>query len=298
MLNGHVRRTSPTVIALAIVVLVGFVQDAHGYDPNYEKIKAQADIVEKRGEQIPLDLEFLDSTGKPTRLSEYFNGERPVLLMLGYYDCPMLCSLVLDGLVAGLRKLKWSAGQDFTILTVSIDPTENPASSAKWKSKYMFNYSRPGTVNGWHFLTASEETTRALAESVGFGYVWVESDAPAGGEYAHKGAVIVCTPSGEVSQYLHGVAFEPTTLKFSLLQSGEGKIGSFLDQVQMFCYRWDSAEGKYTPVVMNIVRLGGLVTVVGIVLMILLLRRSGSKKSQNPESDEADADNGLLGAKP
>lgn len=240
-------------------------------DPEYERIKAAADLVEKQGAELPLDLEFADTNGQPVTLREVFSAGKPVILTLGYYDCPMLCHLVLDGLLVGARKLKWTAGVDFEIVSVSIDPNESAEKSSAWKSKYLTSYAREGA--DWHFLTGSAESTRRLADAVGFGYVWVAER----GEYAHKGVLILCTPDGRVSQYLHGVQFEPETLKFKLLEAGEGEIGSILDRVQFFCYRWDPEEGKYTKQVTRIMQLGGLVTIVGIVLMILLLRKSEPK---------------------
>lgn len=262
------------VASLALAIVVGpSAPFAAASDPEYDRIQAAADLVEKRGAQLPMDLKLSDASGRAVTLADVFAGGQPVVLTLGYYDCPMLCHLVLDGLVAGARDLKWMAGKDYKIVSVSFDPAETPEKSARWRQKYLGAYGREGA--DWRFLTGTAEATRQLADAVGFGYVWVE----ARGEYAHKATVMICTPDGRVSQYLNGVQFAPETLKFSLMEAGEGAIGSILDRVQFFCYRWDPEQGKYTKQVTRIMQLGGLVTVAGIVLLILLLRRSEPKLS-------------------
>lgn len=272
------NRSLPVLIAGALTVIASLLAPGElvAIDPRYEEIREASDIVEKHGDHLPLDLEFTDSEGVTRRLGDLLRPERPVILTLAYYDCPMLCHLVLDGMVSALRKHElrnWGAGDQFDILTVSIDPEQTPEVSAKWKAKYLESYIRPTAAQGWKFLTGDKPTLRALADSVGFGYMWVDERK----EFAHKGALIICTPDGKVSQYLHGVSFKPNDVKLALMDAADGEIGSFLDQVQFFCYRWDPEQGKYTRDVFALMQLGGLVTVIGLVAMILLLRRSEPK---------------------
>lgn len=218
----------------------------------------QVQIVEHVDEKIPLDLEFTDEDGKPVRLEEYFDGERPLLLTLNYYGCPMLCGLQLNGLVAGLEQLDWTVGEEFDIVTVSINPLETPALAKVKKQNYIREYGRPEGAAGWHFLTGRQLQIDALAEATGFGYEYVQET----GEYSHAAVAFVLTPDGRLSRYLYGVVFEPKTVKYSLVEAADGRIGSPLDQIILFCFHYNADAGAYTPIAMNIMRLGGLLTAV------------------------------------
>jgi protein SCO1/2 len=223
-------------------------------------------ITEHAGARLPLDLEFTDEDGKPVRLARFFPGDRPVILTLGYYRCPMLCTLVLNSLVDGLKDLPWTPGQQFEIVTVSIDPTETPTLAKLKKQNYLADYGRPGAAAGWHFLTGREENIRKLAEAVGFGYRYVEER----GQYAHPAAIFVVTPDGRMAKYLYGVLYQPKTLRLALAEAGQGKIGTTTDQLLLYCFHYDAQEGRYVLAASNIMRLGGAATalVVGLWLAV------------------------------
>jgi protein SCO1/2 len=223
-------------------------------------------ITEHAGARLPLDLEFTDEDGKPVRLAQFFPGDRPVILTLGYYRCPMLCTLVLNSLVDGLKDLPWTPGQQFEIVTVSIDPTETPTLAKLKKQNYLADYGRPGAAAGWHFLTGREENIRKLAEAVGFGYRYVEER----GQYAHPAAIFVVTPDGRMAKYLYGVLYQPKTLRLALAEAGQGKIGTTTDQLLLYCFHYDAQEGRYVLAASNIMRLGGAATalVVGLWLAV------------------------------
>lgn len=207
--------------------------------------------------QIPLNLIFRDDSGRELPLSSYF-GSRPVVLALVYYQCPMLCTQVLNGMVMSLRGMSLESGRDFDVVTVSIDPTEMPDLAAKKKAEYLRRYSK-GTA-GWHFLTGAEPQIKELAHAVGFRYAY----DPKTKQYAHASAIMVVTPTGKLSRYFYGIEYAPRDLRLGLVEASENKIGSPVDQILLYCYHYDPNTGKYSAIVMNIVRLAG-------VLMLLIL---------------------------
>ncbi len=214
-------------------------------------------ITQKLDAQIPLDLKFTDENGNTVTLGEFFTEDRPVILTLVYYRCPMLCNLVLEGLIETLQGIDWVPGEEFEIVTVSIDPLETPELARAKKQNYLAEYGRPAAAAGWHFLTGKPEAIKALTETVGFGYRWVDERK----EYAHAAAFFVSTPEGRLSRYLFGIRHEPRTLRLSLVEAAEGEIGSVVDQFLLYCYKYDAASGKYTAVAWRIMRLGGVLTV-------------------------------------
>lgn len=231
------------------------------------------DVVERRGDRIPLDITFTDETGARVPLQRYFDSGRPVILVLGYYRCPMLCNLVLSGLVDGLKPLEWSPGQEFEIVSVSIDPTEGPDVARAKKENYLRAYERPSAAAGFHFLTGNQEDIEKLAGATGFKYRWVEERS----EYAHAAVLTFLTPEGEISQYIYGVLHEPKTLRLALVDASQGTIGSALDRIILYCFHYDSKTGQYTPAVMNLLKIGALLTVVilGVFLTALWRRDVG-----------------------
>jgi len=206
--------------------------------------------------QIPLDTQFYDETGKQVRLKQYFANGKPVILALVYFQCPMLCSEVLAGLTSSLEALRFDAGKDFQVLAVSFDPKDTPESAAVKKQNYLARYRRPGTDAGWHFLTGEPPSIRMLTDSVGFHYTWDEQNK----QFAHVAGIVVLTPDGKVSRYFYGVQYSPRDLKLGLIDASGGKVGSFADQVLLFCYHYDPVVGKYTPLVLRMVRTGGVLT--------------------------------------
>ena len=229
-----------------------------------EDVQQEVGIVERPDAQVPLGLRFNDEQGELVELGSLFDGERPVILALVYYRCPSLCNLVLNGMVDVLQRMEWSAGQGFDVITVSINPQETAPLARDKKRTYLKDYGREGAEDGWRFLTGLEGSIRPLAESVGFGYKFDTQSM----EYAHSAALFVLTPDGRVSRTLYGVAHEPKTVKFSLLEAADGKIGTALDRLILYCYHYDPDTGTYTPVVMNIMRLAALTTVGLLGLMV------------------------------
>ena len=234
------------------------------------------DVIEHLGDTLPLDLQFKNERGRTIRLGDYFGKERPVILVLAYYECPMLCSLVLNGMAKGLKGLDWVPGQKFEIVTVSIDPREGPDLARFKKQEYLRELKLPGAEDGWHFLTGKESDVRALADAVGFKYRYVE----ARDEYAHPAVLTLSTPEGVVSRYLYGIKFEPRDLRLGLVEASEGKVGSTLDRFLLYCYHYDATAGRYAPVAKNIMRVGGALTVavLGVALLVFWARELRRKR--------------------
>lgn len=226
--------------------------------------------------QVPLDLEFKDEQGRVVRLHDFFKPDRPVILTLNYYRCPMLCGLQLNGFLQGLKDLDWMPADQFEIVTISIDPLETPELATEKKKNYMTQLGREGAGAGWHFLTGGEPNIQAVAEAVGFRYTYDEETA----QYAHAAALMVLTPEGRIARYLYGIEYPASTLKLALLEAGEGEIGSPLEQLMLYCFHYDSTDRQYTPVAMNIMRVGGGLTLAILVLAIGLmgLREYRSRK--------------------
>ncbi len=243
--------------------------------------QAVPDVLEKVGvdqkldSQIPLDAPFVDETGRAVTLREYF-GTKPVLLTLVYYECPMLCTQVLNGTVDSLKGLNFTAGNQFNIVTVSFNPKETPQLAAAKKATYVAKYGRPEAAAGWHFLTGQQKAIDELARSVGFRYYYDQ----ASGQYVHATAIMLITPQGRVSRYFYGIEYPPRELRLGLVEAASGKIGNVVDQFLLYCYHYDPHAGKYTLAAMNVLRLGGVITVVLIVGFILIAVRADRRKAR------------------
>jgi protein SCO1 len=231
-------------------------------------------VDERRDQQLPLDLAFVDEAGQSVKLGDYFDAGLPVILTLNYSDCPMLCSLELNGLVQGLKQLDWTLGREFRIVTVSIDPNETPDKAARTKQRYLRQYDRPGSEGGWHFLVGGEAQIRQLADAVGFRYRYV----PDKKEYYHAAALALATPNGRIGRYLYGVEYHPRTLRLALTETGEGKIGSAMDQLILYCSMYDPKEGSYALVASRVMSLGGLVAFVMLAMFLGVLWSAEIKK--------------------
>ncbi len=230
-------------------------------------------IDQRLNEQVPLDVPFRDETGRTVYLKEFFHGE-PVILSLVYYQCPMLCNQLLNGLTGSLKALAFTIGKEFDVVTVSFNPQEGPSLASAKKDNYVADYRRPEAATGWHFLTGEPRSIAALTRAVGFRYAWDSST----GQYAHAAAIILLTPQGRVSRYFYGIDFSPKDLRLGLIEASQNKIGTLADQVLLYCYHYDPASGKYGVAVMNLVRTAGVITVLGILgLIFLVLRRSHSQ---------------------
>lgn len=248
---------------------------------NRPAILDEIGVDEKPGDTIPLDLEFVNSDGKTVRLGELIEEGKPVLLNPLYYNCPTLCGLVLDAVYNVVDQLAWTPGKDYTIISFSIDPEEGPALAADSKKMYLNNLNRPGAENGWHFLTGEEESIRALTDAIGFRYKYDEKT----GEYIHLASIMISSPEGVITRYLYGAGFREFDLRNALFESASGTIGSALDRVLLYCFTYDPASQSYVPVAINIMKLGGLATVIilGIFLGIFWRREFGSSQNTKPE---------------
>jgi protein SCO1 len=205
---------------------------------------------------LPLDATFRDETGRQVQLGEYF-GKKPVVLAFVYYECPMLCTQILNGLVRGLKVLDQTAGREFDVVAISFDARETPVMAAAKKAVYLDTYQRPGAESGWHFLTGDEANIRRVTAAAGFQFSWDEATQ----QFAHASGVMVVTPDGRLARYLFGIEYPPRDLKFALMESSAGRIGSVVDQVLLYCFHYEPTTGSYSLVAMNAVRLGGAVTV-------------------------------------
>ncbi len=225
-------------------------------------------INQRMGAQVPLDLEFNDETGQLVTLRQYFG--KPVILALVYYECPSLCNLVLNGLVRSVKDLSLTAGEDYDVVAVSFDPRETPEMARAKKQTYMKDYNRPGTEKGWHFLTGDEAASKALADSVGFRFVYDTMT----NQYAHGSGIMLLTPEGRTTRYFFGIDYPARDVKLGLVEASHNRIGSAIDQVELYCFHYDPAKGKYGLVIMNVLRLGGLLTL-GLLagFMIVMFRR-------------------------
>jgi len=249
------RRHGAVLLAAAAMAAVpSAAQDRSEPTP---KALERVGVEEHLDRPLPLELPLVDEEGRTVALGAYLGPGTPMILTLNYYRCPMLCTYELNGLVQGMKGLPWSAGREFEVVTVSIDPRELPALARAKKRTYVDSYGRPGAENGWHFLTGSPASIEALTRAAGFQYEYDgETD-----QYAHAAVILLVTPDGRVSRYLYGVQFDPATLKLGLLEASKGKIGSAFERFILYCYHYDSNQGRYALAAMKIMRAGAALTV-------------------------------------
>ncbi len=229
-------------------------------------------IDQKLNDQIPLDLVFRDETGSPVHLGEYF-GQKPVILVLVYYDCPMLCTLVLNSLVHSLKEVTFNVGQQFEIVTVSFDPTEKPSLAAAKKAIYVSLYDRPGATAGWHFLTGDEPSIHQLTQAVGFHYNY----DPQTRQYIHATGIMVLTPKGRLARYFYGIRYPAGNLRLALVEASQGKIGSPVDELLLYCCQYDPATGKYSVVISHVLKLAAVVTILSLGGLVLAMSLGGKR---------------------
>lgn len=224
---------------------------------------------QRLNERVPLDVTLTDEQGRASRLGEFF-GTRPVVLTLVYYECPMLCTQVLNSLAGALGVLTFEPGRDFDVVTLSFNPRETPALASAKKATYLERYRRAGAERGWHFLTGDEASIKRITDAVGFRYVY-DQDLQ---QYAHPSGIIVLTPDGRISHYLYGIEYGPRDLRLALVDASAGRIGGPVDKLLLYCYHYNPATGRYGFVVMTIVRAAGIATVILILTFIgVMLRR-------------------------
>ena len=230
-------------------------------------------IDQKLNEQVPLDAIFKDEQGREVHLGEFFKG-KPVVLSLVYYTCPMLCNQILNGMLGSFRQISFNAGEQFEVVNVSFDPHDTPAIAAAKKQTYIKAYNRAGGEQAWHFLTGDEANIRRLADAVGFRYLWDEQTK----QFAHASGIMIATPEGKLARYFYGVEYPPRDLRLGLVEASQNKIGTPVDTLMLYCYHYDPATGKYGAVVMNIVRVAGVLTLVLIAGMLLVLIKVGKRR--------------------
>ena len=241
-----------------------------GLDP----ILTNVGVDQKLDNQVPLDAKFRDENGQPVELKKYF--DKPVILTLVYYTCPMLCSEVLNGTASSLKPVKFDVGKEFNVVTISIDPKDTTGTAMGKKKLMVAKYGRHGADQGWHFLTGDKENIDAVAKAVGWRYAY----DPKSGQYAHASAIMLLTPEGKVSRYFYGIEYPAKDIQFGIMDASQNKIGSLTDQIALYCYHYDPAKGKYGLAVMRLVRLAGLVTIALIGgFIIVAVRREGNKKA-------------------
>ena len=258
------------------VVLVSAAVSAQGEAPGLRPAQAppsnqvpaplaKVAFEQRLNEQMPLDLVFTDERGKAVKLGDYF-GRKPVVLAFVYYECPMLCTQVLNGLESALRVLDESIGREFDVITVSFDPRESSVLAAGKKKAYLERYKRPEAEQGWHFLTGTPASIEALTRAAGFSYAWDEESQ----QFAHASGIVIATPEGRLSRYFFGIDYSPRDVKFALMESSFGKIGTLADQLLLYCYHYDAEKGNYGFVAMRAVRIGGAVTLLALVGFVLV----------------------------
>ena len=219
--------------------------------------------------QLPLETRFKDEEGRSVTLGDYF-GKKPVVLAFVYYECPMLCTQVLNGLTTSLTVLDETVGREFDVVAISFDARETPALANGKKKSHLDRYKRPESAAGWHFLTGEEDAIKAVTQAAGFSYVWDEKTQ----QFAHPSGIIVATPDGKLSRYFFGIEYAPRDVKFALVESSAGKIGNAIDQLLLYCYHYDPATGSYGFVALGAVRVGGAITVLALVgFVVMSIRR-------------------------
>ncbi len=232
---------------------------------------------ERFGQAVPLDLAFRDEAGRETPLAAFFDGEKPVILNLVYHDCPMLCNLVLDKFTASLGEMAWTPGEAFEVLTVSFNAIETPALAARQKDRYLAALGRPEAARGWHFLTGDAAAIERLTEAVGFRFRWIAQQQ----EFAHPAALIFLSGDGTITRYLYGLDFPPRDVRSALVEASEGAVGTPLDQVFLYCFRYDPQANAYVADAVALMQIGGLLTMLALGAMLLFFwRREGHKQQE------------------
>jgi protein SCO1/2 len=221
--------------------------------------------------QIPLELMFKDETGQAVRLGQYFR-QKPVVLALVYYECPMLCDMVLNGLTHTMEQTSLNIGPDFDVVTVSFNPAETWQLAAAKKANYVEKYKRQGAAQGWHFLTGQEDAIKKLADTAGFHYKY----DPITKQFAHASGIMVLTPEGKIARYFYGIEYKPRDFRLGLVEASQNKIGDLADQVLLFCYHYDPMTGKYGAVIQNVTKVLGSATVLALGALVFVLIKRGT----------------------
>ena len=261
-------RAASVLFGLLLVPALGY-----GNKLKQKEILAELDFQQRIGNSVPMDVSFVRDNGEETTLAK-LASDKPILLNLVYYECPMLCTLVLNGVLKALRVMDLKVYEDFDVVTISIDPRENPTLAREKKGYYLKKYGREKAAQGWHFLTGTKESIDAVADAVGFSYMWDEERK----QYAHAAGTIFLTPKGVVSRYLFGIEFVPRDMRLALIEASNNKLGSPVDRLLLYCFQYNPEEGKYGLLIMNVLRLAGLLTVFLLIGYLLVMLRNERKR--------------------
>jgi len=252
-----------------VAAMALFVLPARAQQPGPPPILREVSIAQRLNEPIPPDIIFRDEDGKAIHLGDYF-GKKPIVLSLVYFDCPALCTEVLNGELRTMKAISLDLGKDFDAITVSFEPKDTPALAKAKRDVYAGQYGRPGAARNWHFLTGEQASIDALTQAAGFHYAYDSSSR----QYAHAAAILVLTPHGRIARYFYGVTYPARDFRLGLVEASEGKIGTPTDHALLYCYQYDPMTGKYGLIVMNIVRAAGLLTVLVLgIFMVVMFRR-------------------------
>jgi protein SCO1/2 len=277
------RRTIlPTLVALALLApaaraqqpknLTGPNGEGSHMEPAPDELK-NITVDEHLGQTVPLDALFVDDTNQKVTLAKYFTGKKPVIVQLGYYGCPMLCDLVSKGLVKSMKDVELTAGVDYEVIFISIDPNENWMLAQSKKRAYAAEYGRGDA--GFHFLTGRQADITRVAKAIGVNYKWVPSSA----QFSHPAVIALASPDGKLTRYLYGVQFPKQTLRLSLVESSEGKIGTSTDRFLLTCFQYDGTHGKYAMTAMTMMRVGGAVSAITLAAILITLFRREAKRN-------------------
>ncbi len=285
-MNQILHVTTFRIIALCSFLLAGWIPVPHAHSQHNVPPEdlANVGITEKLGEYVSGDIRLVNEKGEVVVLEKYLNNGRPLMLAMVYFECPMLCNLILQGMMKGVGELSWQPGREYDILVVSISPTETPELAMANKQMYLDRLGNHEASDGIHFLTGTEEQVRRLGDQVGFYYQWNEQTQ----EYMHGSTLIFLSETGRVSRYLHGIDYPELMLRNALSDAAQGRIGSPIDRIVLYCFQYDAAAGSYVPVAVNIMKLGGAATllVLGVFLGFFFLRERKSGNS-NPRQVSA-----------
>src|ERR1035438_8303642 len=248
-------------------------------------------IAQRLNEQLPLSLTFTDDAGKQVQLASYF-GKKPAILALVYYQCPMLCSEELNGLTSALQMVSFVPGKDFSVIVISIDPTEGTELAAAKKRIYLKRYGHPETAAGWHFMTGTQENIDVITKAVGFGYVKIPGPDGKLTQFAHASAIQIVTPEGKLAQYYMGVEYSPKDLRLGLAEASNNRIGSPVDNILTYCYHYDPLTNKHSLIVVRVVQLGGLLTCILVGGFMLIMFRRDARQPNPPKTDKGTKVNG------
>ena len=270
------RNTAAFVIAAMALLVV----PARAQQPGPPPILREVSIAQRLNEPIPSDVIFRDEDGKAVQLGDYF-GKKPIVLSLVYFDCPALCTEVLNGELRTMKAISLDLGKDFDAITVSFEPKDTPALAKAKRDVYAGQYGRPGAARNWHFLTGEQASIDALTQAAGFHYVYDSASR----QYAHAAAILVLTPHGRIARYFYGVTYPARDFRLGLVEASEGKIGTPTDHALLYCYQYDPMTGKYGLIVMNVVRAAGLLTVLvlGIFMVVMFRRERNHPKGPSAE---------------